>query len=706
MDNSLPSSSSSSTTTKLLSSSSTSVTMTTTTTTLLVDDAMMMEYGSINASHTSEETTTSCTMSNDELDYLIVGTSSSLMEKNEGMTNSPTSTTTTSTTTTTWIMNLFQQACRGIWRMHETTTTVPIVVADEHGHLLHYPNENKDIQQQRRRQLRRRSSSQIQTLWNAFWKNNNTTCCSIKKWLECFKCFFSMTILFISIYTVMIAMMFQQTVATYHGLPIGLAIVFFWFLIFWLAAMEGEQACLVGLQPIPKNQYKTSHPWTFVSTKIAHDGNNMECYIVGRQFLVCLVVFASNLLAATIDNAIVPTLSDTMISTMLSSGIAVTLIAIILGQSAQINAANCMLDFINNTFMIFTTYASLLLDMSGLLHSVYLFQILFSKFTNTTKTKTTTKTTRSTTNTTCTTTTESSTFDPKEEEEQDHDEDHEDDEHEEPSRTIFQQVTFWFRVIFSTMILFLSLCVTIAAIWNNETTMYHGVPKIVSIILLFGLLTFVGILEGMQIALFAVVNLPKQQDDNDYPNAAKCCSLTFTGCNLQAFLIGRQLCVAMCMFVVAKLTSCNVELNTTMENQHNNNIFGVNNDIQALFNTGMLGAFITTVIGSLVWRILASCFPIVFLSNPIMYWIIQLCLIVEISGICSAAWPLAWIQKQYIFHYQLDEYYLLKEETDETEKETDKEDDDDKNPTPIVPTTNHGDDKNNNNNNEDKSIAV
>ena len=211
----------------------------------------------------------------------------------------------------------------------------------------------------------------------------------------------------------------------------------------------------------------------------------------------------------------------------------------------------------------------------------------------------------------------------------------------------------------------------------------------------------------MQIALFAVVNLPKQQDDdkNDhwtiqYPNAAKCCSLTFTGCNLQAFLIGRQLCVTMCMFVVAKLTSCNVELNTT--NQHNNNIFGVNNDIEALFNTGMLGAFTTTVIGSLVWRILASCFPIVFLSNPIMYWIIQLCLLVEISGICSAAWPLAWIQKQYIFHYQLDEYYLLKEDddNDKNQHQQQQQEEEDNN----KKSTNHG--ENDNDKDDDKSIAV
>ena len=50
-----------------------------------------------------------------------------------------------------------------------------------------------------------------------------------------------------------------------------------------------------------------------------------------------------------------------------------------LGQlTAQVNAADCMLDFINNYFMIFTTHVSLLIEKSGLLHSVYLVNIIFS----------------------------------------------------------------------------------------------------------------------------------------------------------------------------------------------------------------------------------------------------------------------------------------------------------------------------------------
>jgi hypothetical protein len=75
-------------------------------------------------------------------------------------------------------------------------------------------------------------------------------------------------------------------------------------------------------------------------------------------------------------------------------------------------------------------------------------------------------------------------------------------------------------------------------------------------------------------------------------------------------------------------------------------IFGVSSGIQEFFNTGLLGAVITTIVASLAWRIIASSFPIAFLSNPLIYVIIRLCLVLEASGICSAAWLLALVHKQ------------------------------------------------------------
>jgi Silicon transporter len=227
-------------------------------------------------------------------------------------------------------------------------------------------------------------------------------------------------------------------------------------------------------------------------------------------------------------------------------------------------------------------------------------------------------------------------------------------ESKEPPRSVLFALLFWGRVLVSVAILGLAFAVTLAALFQGSTTMYNGVPEWTSVLLLFILMAFVGLLEGMQIALFAVVNLPAD-DLKNYTLAAKTCDLVFRDSNLQAFLIGRQICATICTFIIARITSINVDIGATAGEEKN--IFGVSNGLQSFFNTGLLGALITTIVGSLAWRIIAASFPVAFLSNPLILLIVQLCLLLEASGVCSAAWLLAWIQKKAV-GYHRDEVYI------------------------------------------------
>jgi MFS family permease len=420
---------------------------------------------------------------------------------------------------------------------------------------------------------------------------------------------YSLGLLVFSVVVVMGAIWTEQTKVAEKVSPI-LAFIVIWALVLWLAMMEGGQGCLVGLQPIDKALYKDSHPVSLKCTQLAHSGDNMERFIIGRQFLVVLVVFVTNMCGAAIADANVFGLSSVMTEIFLASGVAMILMTIILGQlTAQVNASNCMLDFINTYFMLFTTYVSLAIEASGLLHAVYLVQIFFSKITGTPI------------------------------------------ESNRPPRTAIENLFFWARVAMSCVVLGFSFAVTLSALFKGKTTMYAGVPEVVSVVVLFILMAFVGMMEGMQIALFAVVNMP-EDELKKHTIAAANCELTFTGTNLQAFLIGRQICVTCCMFIVARITSCNVDTDVDEPT-----IFGVSTGVQNFFNTGLLGAIITTIVASLAWRIIASSFPLAFLSNPLIYVIIRLCLILEASGVCSAAWLLALIHKQ-IAGYQLDEEYI------------------------------------------------
>ena len=433
-----------------------------------------------------------------------------------------------------------------------------------------------------------------------------------KTYLHYFQYAYSLALLVFSVTVVMAAMFTDQTKMTDEGMPPIAAFFIFWFLIIWLATMEGGQGALVGLQPIDKTLFMNSHPISFKNTSVAHFESNMERFIVGRQFLVVLVVFVINLMASAIPDASVLNLSSTMVEIFLGSGIALILTTITLGQlTAQVNAANCMLDFINNYFMTFTVYVSLAIETSGLLHSVYLVQIIFAKIAG------------------------------------------KQDELDSPTKkSTTSKFLFWIRVVASLTILGFAFAVTLSALFQGKTTMYEGVPEAVSVIIFFVLMCFVGLMEGMQIALFAVVNLPQEELEQHHA-AKRVCELTFHGRNLQAFLIGRQIMVTICMFIVARITAVNVDTAT----DDSENIFTMKDGMQAFFNTGLLGAVITTVVASLAWRIVASSFPVAFLSNPLIYIIIRLCLILEASGICSAAWLLAYVQKL-VMGYEMDEVFI------------------------------------------------
>merc|ERR1711881_645073 len=163
-------------------------------------------------------------------------------------------------------------------------------------------------------------------------------------------------------------------------------------------------------------------------------------------------------------------LGDTVTSIFLGNGVAMMVVTIIIGQlTSQVNAAVCMLDFINNYFMLFTTYVSLFIEFSGLLHSVYLVNIVFSKLTG--------KSIAS----------------------------------NEPPRCASQEIAFWGRVFISLAILAFSLAVTLRALFDGNSGMWEGVPPEASIVIFFLLMCVVGMMEGMQIAAFSLLKIPEEE---------------------------------------------------------------------------------------------------------------------------------------------------------------------------------------------------
>merc|ERR1719445_1610737 len=156
----------------------------------------------------------------------------------------------------------------------------------------------------------------------------------------------------------------------------------------------------------------------------------------------------------------------------------------------------------------------------------------------------------------------------------------------------------------------------------------------------------------MQIAFFAVARMTEEERSRS-AWAKKTCELLFRGegRNLPGFMVGRQMTVTLCFFIIARVTTINIVIGTK------DNIFGVPDPVQEFFNMGFLGAIVTTILASISWQLVAGAFPLQFLSNPLVYILLNAALLLEFSGICHASWFFGIIHKS-IAGFQLDEVYV------------------------------------------------
>jgi len=406
-----------------------------------------------------------------------------------------------------------------------------------------------------------------------------------------------------------------------------IAFFIFWPALYWLSMVEGGQASLVGLPPVDTRLFQKSHPTTYKIMEIINKGETLDRYLMGRQFMVLALVFVESLCAGAIDPSILVLGMPIIVNKMfIDTGLAVFFMTAMIGKiSAQVNASRCMLDYVDNNFAYFTMTVARAIEMSGLLHICYPVQMLFASLSGKPL------------------------------------------ESKEPPRTDQENFFFWLRVLISGAILAFAFAVTISAIMNGQTTMWEGVPPWLTVVLFFVFMAIVGMLEGMQIAFFAVARMTEEERSRS-TWAKKTCELLFRGegRNLPGFMIGRQMCVTLCFFIIARVTT--VKLKPGDEN-----VFGVSDGAQAFFETGLLGALITTIVASIVWQLVASAFPMAFLSTPLTYILLVFSLGLEWTGLCQGSWVIARVQRKFFTHFKRDEVYIGTAEERKARAEADPE---------------------------------
>jgi len=420
---------------------------------------------------------------------------------------------------------------------------------------------------------------------------------------------FSITMLLLSIAFVNGLIFTRQTpfADDYHP---AVAFLSLWIFLIWLSMVEGGQASLVGLAPVQRDLYKESHPITYAATTIGHKGDNLDRYLLGRQFMVIFIVFIINKSGTPLVDAEIWGLPSWAMEVLVTSGIALILLTCMVGQlHSQVTASHCMLDYINDAINFLTMRVAMMIEASGIVHASYLIQMLVAKLS-----------------------------------------DRPIESQEEP-RTGLRLVTFWARCLMSLAILIFSFVITIVALFEGKTTMWKGLPNPVSVLIFLFLMCVVGMLEGMQIAFFAVAKL-KEDERGDSMLAKKTCQLLFAGKghNLPGFMIGRQLMVVSCFFFIARVTTMKIE-------EGKENVLGVNDTIQSFFNLGFLGALITTIVASISWQLVAAAFPSAFLDSSITYLLLCAGLGLERTGVCQGAWVLSSIHRQFR-GFKHDEEYI------------------------------------------------
>jgi len=435
--------------------------------------------------------------------------------------------------------------------------------------------------------------------------------------MRLFKYGYSSALLIFSIVLIIGNIFATQTRLSAQTHP-AVALVIMLVAIVWLTMVEGGQGALVGLGPVDAELYKESHPMSHRCVQLVYKGDNLNRYLLGRQFMVILIVFIVELCGATHghdgEEVALWGLPGWIIGIFLSSGVAMILFTCMVGQlNSEIIGCHYMLDYLNSWFALITIWVALAIEFSGILHICYIIQRTVASVAGQPIVS------------------------------------------NEPEMNLFQNIFFYGRCLWSLALLGFAFAVTFTAIINEQTTVWEGVPPAASIVIFLVLMACIGILEGAQIAYFAVVKMQKGeqgQDGNMGYFAKKSSQILFknNNHNLAAFLVGRQLCVVSCMFFIARITA--VKLHDGDEN-----IFGVADWVQGLFSTGLLGALIVAVVASVSWRLLASAFPLAFFKAAPAYVFLRICLVLEMTGLLHGAWVIADIIKK-ISRVKRDEVYI------------------------------------------------
>jgi len=188
------------------------------------------------------------------------------------------------------------------------------------------------------------------------------------------------------------------------------------------------------------------------------------------------------------------------------------------------------------------------------------------------------------------------------------------------------------KFLVSFLLLGFSATCTGYAIVEQKTSFWKEIPGWGALLLFIAVLFWLGVMEGLQVALVEL----KRQDPATYrhshPEAYKLGQKACEADNVERFLMGRQMFVVFIVFFAAKLTTIHSE-------SEGDFLFPVPDWFKLVFlETGILACLVVVIVAQLMPQIVASKYPVAFLELGIMKVGYYTCIMLESTGIVHITW--------------------------------------------------------------------
>jgi hypothetical protein len=166
-----------------------------------------------------------------------------------------------------------------------------------------------------------------------------------KSKLELIKYIYSSILLVFCLVFILGVVFTKQTELSHEVHPV-LAFFVLVISITWLTMVEGGQGAIVGLGPVHPDFFKHTHKYSHMCTSLVHKGDNLDRYLLGRQFMVILIVFTVEMSGAATLYEDLWGMPNWVANIFLTSGVAMILFTCMVGQlNSEVNGCHCMLDY-------------------------------------------------------------------------------------------------------------------------------------------------------------------------------------------------------------------------------------------------------------------------------------------------------------------------------------------------------------------------